>query len=471
MVVAGGPTAEAVAHRAFLVVTLAMLPAVLDQVILVSGLPTVARDLGSPSGVTWVVTAYAVAAASTTFLWGKLGDRHSRKRLLTLALVLFIGASLFCGLAQDIRFLIAARAVQGTAGAGLTAVGMAEVASLFEAERRARYHGYIAALFGTATLAGPLVGGLLVESVGWRALFYANLPLGLIALAGLRSQPRTPWMPERASPLDLPGAALLAALIAAAMMLCAGAGTRGSLTSAAAVTLLAVAGAAGGALGAWERRRADPILPLELLRTRHVSVASVALFLSSAALIAVNVFVPFGLQTAGGATPEGSGVLLSAVMLGVILSTNTVGAHARGTDRCRSFAAAGLALMTIALVGLASTFPHSSRLVVVLQLAEFGAGFGLVGQALTVEVQNSVAPAQLGSAMALTSFSRNLGAAVGAAVFGAIFVRRTGQTPSPIDIRDGVSVVLVSASSMCGAALMVVVAHGRAFRRRGLRAS
>src|SRR5690606_3242017 len=175
-------------------IVLAMLPAVLDQTILATALPTIAVDLGRITDVSWVVTAYVVAAAATTPLWGKLGDRHGHKPMLELALALFLGASALCGVAQDVTMLMGARVVQGAAAGGLMTLAMAAIGDLVSPRERARFQGYIAATFALATVAGPLIGGVLVEHASWRWVFYVNLPLGLLALAGLH--------------LRLPGAAV-----------------------------------------------------------------------------------------------------------------------------------------------------------------------------------------------------------------------------------------------------------------------
>ena len=192
-----GVDARAVAVP-FAAIVLAMLPAVLDQTILATALPTIAVDLGRLADVSWVVTAYVVAAAATTPLWGKLGDRHGRKRLLEAALAWFLAASAACGLADSITMLIVARTAQGVAAGGLMSLAMAAVGDLVSPRERARYQGYIAATFAVATVAGPLVGGLLVDQVSWRWVFYVNLPLGLAALAGLRLRLPSPEASRRA---------------------------------------------------------------------------------------------------------------------------------------------------------------------------------------------------------------------------------------------------------------------------------
>src|SRR4051794_22579487 len=385
---AGGTSRAPSVRVAFAAVVLAMLPAVLDQTILATALPTIAADLGRLSDVSWVVTAYVVAAAATTPLWGKLGDRHGRKRLLEASLGLFLAASVACGVAHDLTFLVVARSVQGAAAGGLMSLAMAAVGDLVSPRERGRYQGYIAATFAIATVIGPLVGGVLVQHASWRWVFYVNLPLGLLALAGLRL--RLPAAPiERAArALDLAGAALLAGATSALMLACIWGGSRYGWGSAEIVGLIATAVVLGAALVVRERRAADPIVPLGLLRSRVVAVSSAALFLTTAALFAINVFVPLFLQVTTGATPTQAGLLLIPMMVGLTVSTNLAGRAIERTGRYKAFPLAGLALMTVALALLAAVSAHPSRVTIGVGIAIFGLGFGMVGQVLIVAVQN-----------------------------------------------------------------------------------
>jgi len=449
----------------FAAIVLAMLPAVLDQTILATALPTIAVDLGRLADVSWVVTAYVVAAAATTPLWGKLGDRHGRKRLLEASLALFLVASAACGVAQSITMLIVARILQGMAAGGLMSLAMAAVGDLVSPRERARFQGYITATFAVATIAGPLVGGVLVDHVSWRWVFYVNLPIGLAALAGLRLRLPAPETEPTGRPLDVVGAVLLATATTALMLACIWGGDRYAWGSAPIVGLLVASVLLAVALVARERRAADPVVPLALLRTRTVAVVSAGLFLTTAALFAVNVFVPLFLQATTGATPTQAGLLLVPMMIGITVSTNVAGRVIARTGRYKAFPVAGLMAMTAALVILAVVAGHPSRTTTAIGLTLFGLGFGVVGQVLIVAVQNEVDRRQIGVAMAATTFFRGLGGAIGAAVLGAVFAAHAGAIGDGLrlgsaargDVIDAVQTVFIVAAPIAALALVVVL--------------
>jgi EmrB/QacA subfamily drug resistance transporter len=463
------PTATRPVTLAFAAIVLAMLPAVLDQTILSTALPTIAGDLGHLNDVSWVVSAYVVAAAASTPLWGKLGDRHGRARLLEGALALFLSASAVCGIAHSITWLVLARAVQGVAAGGLMTLAMAAVGDLVSPRQRGRYQGYIAATFALATVVGPLIGGLLVQQVSWRWVFYVNLPLGLLAMLGLRLRlPAGAAEPPR-TPLDVSGALLLAGSTTAVTLTCIWGGSRYPWGSATIIALLAGAAALAVALVVRERRAADPIVPLRLLGTRTVAVSSAALFLTTAALFSITVFVPLYLQTTTHATPTQAGLLLVPAMLGIAVSTNLAGRAIERTGRYKRYPLIGLALMAAALGALAALASHPSQTATAIALAVFGLGFGMVGQVLIVAVQNGVDRRQLGIAMATTSFFRGLGGAIGAAVLGAVFSARTGTIASTgaglaraglaarSDVIAGVQAVFLVAAPIALVALILVL--------------
>ncbi len=462
------PAARPGVRLAFAAIVLAMLPAVLDQTMLATALPTVSSDLGRLADVSWIVTAYVVAAAAATPLWGKLGDRYGRKALLQASLLLFVGSSSLCGTADSLTLLVLARVLQGTAAGGLMTLAMAAVGDLVSPRERGRYQGYIAAAFAIATVAGPLLGGLLVEHASWRWVFYVNLPLGVLALLGLRRALPSPPVAPPSARLDLGGAGLLAAATGGLMLTCIWGGQRYAWGSATIVALMIVTIAAAAALIVRERRAADPIVPLALLRTRPVAVASAALFLATAALFAITVFVPLFLQSATGASPTQAGLLMVPMMIGITLSTTWAGRAIARTGRYRRLPIAGLGLMSAGLTLLALVVQAPSRATVALGLVVFGLGFGMVGQVLIVAVQNSVDRRQLGVAMATTSFFRALGGSLGAAVLGAVFAARVGSSganmavsalgqPARTQIIDAVQTVFVIAAPISVVALLVVL--------------
>ena len=451
---------------AFAAIVVAMLPAVLDQTILSTALPTIATDLGRLADVSWVTSAYVVAAAASTPLWGKLGDRLGRKRLLEISLILFLASSAVCGVAQSITWLIVSRTVQGVAAGGLMTLAMAAVGDLVSPRERGRYQGYIAATFAVATVVGPLLGGLLAQHASWRWVFYVNLPLGAVALAGLRLKLPAPEVQRGDKRLDVVGALLLAGATAALILTCIWGGERYAWSSATILSLIAGAVLLALALVVRERRAADPIVPLDLMRTRPVLVSSAALFLTTAALFSITVFVPLYLQTTTGATPTEAGLLLVPMMLGITLSTNLAGREIARTGRYKRYPIIGLALMTVALTLMAAVVRHPSQAVTGAVLAVFGFGFGMVGQVLIVAVQNSVDRRRLGIAMATTSFFRGLGGAVGAAVLGAVFAARVGTTAGGLttlgatgrsDIIDGAQAVFLVAAPIAAIALLITL--------------
>jgi len=454
---------------AFAAIVLAMLPAVLDQTILATALPTIAHDLGRLTDVSWVIAAYVVTAAASTPLWGKLGDRLGRKRMLEISLTLFLVASAVCGTAQDMTWLIVTRAVQGAAAGGLMTLAMAAVGDLVSPRERGRYQGYIAVAFALATVVGPLIGGVLVEHASWRWVFYVNLPVGAAALAGLYFKLPAPETSERRAPVDVTGAVLLAGSTIALMLACIWGGDRYTWGSPTIVALIAGGMALAIALVARERRAADPIVPLDLLRLRPVAISSVALFLTTAALFSITVFVPLYLQTTTHATPTQAGLLLVPMMIGITVSTNLAGIAMSKTGRYKRYPVIGLGLMTAALVLLAVLVPHPSRTTTAISLVVFGLGFGMVGQVLIAAVQNSVPRAQLGTAMAATTFFRGIGGAAGAAILGAIFTAQAGTTTTTAGLRHlsagvradvihGVQAVFITAAPIAAIGLIVVLA-------------
>jgi predicted MFS family arabinose efflux permease len=437
---------------AFPVLVLAMLPAVLDQTVLSTALPTIARQLGTVGDVSAFVTAYVLAATAATPLWGKLGDRHGRRGLLAAALSLFLIASACCGAAQDLVQLVCARAVQGVAAGGLMALAMATVGDLVAPRERARWQGRIAAVFAGATVAGPLIGGLIVDNASWRWVFYVNLPIGLLALAGIgRHLPRG-TRAEHPPPLDALGAALLAMASTAALLVLSWGGHTFAWASPVLLAVAALALAATAAFVRRERRVADPVVPLAMLASPTVRVAAAGLFLGTAALFAITVFMPVLLQVSAGVAPTGAGLLLATMTIGMTLATSAAGRRVARTGRLRRLPVLGASLMAGALTMLALDASSASLGFVVAGLLLFGAGFGLTSQLLVVAVQNGVERTRIGVATATTSFFRAFGGAAGAAGLGAIF------TGAGRPVATAVEAVLLAAAAIAALAALVLSA-------------
>jgi predicted MFS family arabinose efflux permease len=282
-----------------------------------------------------------------------------------------------------------------------------------------------------------------------------NLPVGLAALVDLRLRQPAPATVRPARPLDLAGAALLAGETSALLLACVWGGERYAWDSATILALFGAFAVLSALLVVRVRRAADPIVPLDLLRTRTVAVAGTAMFLATGTLFAVNVFVPAFLQVTTGASPTVAGLLLVPMMLGTTLSTNLAGRAIAKTGRLKRYPIAGLSLMTAALVLLAIVSQSPSRVTTGIGLALFGLGFGMVGQVLTVAVQNTVDRRTLGVAMSTTTFLRGLGGAIGAAALGAIFAARIdGGAGLP----DAVQTVFLVAAPLAAIALLVALA-------------
>ena len=298
-------------------------------------------------------------------------------------------------------------------------------------------------------------------------MFYVNLPLGVARARGpAHGAARTRGRSAATRGSTSLARVLLAGATAGLMLTCIWGGERYAWSSATILLLIAATLALALALVVRERRAADPIVPLDLMRTRPVVVSSAALFLTTAALFSITVFVPLYLQTTTGATPTEAGLLLVPMMLGITLSTNLAGREIARTGRYKRYPIIGLALMTVALGLLAGVVRHPSQVVTGVVLAVFGLGFGMVGQVLIVAVQNSVDRRRLGIAMATTSFFRGLGAAVGAAVLGAVFAARVGATAGGVsmlgatgraDIIDGVQTVFLVAAPIAAIALLITL--------------
>jgi EmrB/QacA subfamily drug resistance transporter len=416
-------------------VMLAMLLGALDQTIVATAVPTIVGDLGGLGHLSWVVTAYVLAATAGTPLWGKMGDLYGRKLFFQIAIAVFLAGSALSGLSQGMGELIAFRAFQGLGAGGLFALAWAIIGDVVAPRERGRYGGYLGAMFAVASVAGPLLGGFFAEELSWRWVFYVNLPIGMLALFAVSAgMPRVPRAKE--CEIDYPGAALLVAAVVSLLLVTTWGGEQYAWGSPQ-IGGLTVLGC--GLLGAfvWRERRApEPIVPLRLFRDPVFSVVSTTLFLATCSFFAVIVFMPLFLQVVTGAGATDSGLLLLPLMGGLIVSSTVSGHIITRTGRYKVFPVTGLALMTLGIVLLSLIDAHSSRITASLFMAVFGLGFGLVTQVLTLAIQNAVQRRDLGTATATANFFRSMGGAVGVAIFGAVFAGQLGGNFDPESLQS-----------------------------------
>jgi|TARA_R100000501_G_C2626436_1_gene120144 EmrB/QacA subfamily drug resistance transporter len=399
---------------------LVMLLSSLSQTIVSTALPTIVGELGGLEYLAWIVTAYMLAVTVVTPIYGKLGDMLGRKRVLQAAILLFLAGSALCGIAQSTTDLIIFRAIQGLGGGGLIVSSMAAVGDVVSPRERGRYQGYFGAVFGISTVTGPLIGGYIVEHLSWRWIFYVNLPVGLIGLAGVAWAFAPPPKRER-RPIDWTGAALLAAGLTALVLAASLGGHAMPWTSAPILGLAALTVTSLVGLALVERRADAPILPPELFANPTFLLSSAVGFIVGLAMFGAITYMPVYLQVVQGMSPSRAGLALTPLMGGLFLTSIVSGRIISRIGRYRIFPIAGTALMAIGL-GLMSFLASDTPLwFALVAMAVLGLGLGLVMQVLVLAVQNAVEYRILGVATSGATLFRSIGGALGVAGAGAIF--------------------------------------------------
>ena len=429
----------------FAALMLGMFLAALDQTIVSTALPTIVGDLGGLNHLSWVVTSYLLAATVSTPIYGKLGDMVGRKPVFLAAILIFLAGSMLAGLSQSMLELIGFRALQGIGAGGLMVGAQAIIADIVPPRERGRYMGLIGSVFAVASVAGPLLGGFLVDNLSWRWVFYVNMPVGALAvlIVVTRLHLHTPTIRHR---IDLLGAALLSAGVASLTLLTTWGGNQyawGSRT----VILLGVAGVVLLIVFLWwETRAAEPIVPLSLFRSSVFSIANAIGFAVGMAMFGAIVFLPVFLQLVYGATPTSSGLRMLPLMAGLLAAAIGSGRAISRIGRYKAFPIAGTAFLVVGMYLLSLLRVGTAPWVASVYMLVVGIGIGLVMQVLVLVVQNAARPQEIGVATSTATFFRSVGGSFGVAIFGTIFAsslaHQLSRLPHDVTARLGSGVHL-----------------------------
>jgi EmrB/QacA subfamily drug resistance transporter len=409
----------------FVGLMLSMSLAALDLLIVATAVPEMTDDLGgSVTQGAWIFTAYLLGTTCTMPLWGKLGDLYGRRRLFLVGIGMFMVASVAAGSAQTMGQLVGARLLQGIGGAALTALPNAIIGDIVNPRDRGRYMGVTSSVWAAAAVAGPFVGGFFVDGVGWRWVFFVNIPTGLLAMTLIGPALRGVQQRRVEHRIDVPGAVLLVAAVGAAVLLASLGGEQVAWSSPWIAVLAAAAVVAGVAFVAWERRATEPLVPLHLFTIPAVRASTIATFVFGLANFGSAILVPLYAHAVNGLSATSAGLTLMPVSVGIFFASTLVGRRISHTGRYRWYPPVGVGLFALSLVLMTTWDASTGRPFAWACAFLTGVGSGMLTPVLVITAQNAVRYRSMGTATALVTFARAIGQTIGGAVLGTLVAGR-----------------------------------------------
>jgi len=406
---------------------LAILLAMLDNLIVGTALPRIVGTLGGVAHLSWVVTAYILASTITTPFYGKLGDMYGRKKFFIAAIIIFLVGSALSGLSHSMAQLITFRALQGLGAGGLMVSAMATLGDLVSPRERGKYMSYMMVVMMLATIGGPLVGGVITTDFSWRWIFYINLPVGGAALVYLMAVLHVSENRVQHK-VDYLGGTLLAVAATAIILLATWGGTEYGWGSVQIIGLALLAVATTAGFCSTEMRAPEPILPLHVFKNRNFTVAITLTFLTGVAMFGAMTFLPLYQQTVQGASPTVSGLMLTPMMIGVTITSILAGQVTTRTGKYKMFPILGGGLMGVGMYLLTNLTVHTTRFTSGVYYVVLGLGMGFTMQMVSLIAQNSVGQKDMGVASSARMFFQQIGGSLGVAAFGAVFARRLTES-------------------------------------------